>query len=59
MRSAQDGAKPGPRFAPLLRELGWEAESWVKWEKERSPVGTAQVLTQTLKAVPFNQPAQS
>ena len=42
-----DSAQPrternrGPRFAPVLRELEWAAESWVADEKYPSPVGTA------------------
>jgi len=40
---AQHGAKPGPRFAPLLRELGWEAECWVKCEEYLSPLGTVRL----------------
>jgi len=27
-----------------------QAECWVKWEVDLSPVGAAQVLTQTLKS---------
>ena len=41
-----DSAQPrternrGPRFAPVLRELEWAAESWVAKEKHPSSVGT-------------------
>ncbi len=47
---AQHAAEPGFSIrASLLRELGWDGGVLGKWEIHVSPVGTAEVLTQTLK----------
>jgi hypothetical protein len=48
LQLAQDGASRGPRRAPGLRSLGWEAESWVKWEEVPESPEDDTVLTHTL-----------
>ena len=48
---AQDGAKPGSPIRASLRELGWEAESWVGWEMRLSPPGDDTVLISLFQAV--------
>ncbi len=47
---AQHAVEPGPQAAPLLRELGWDGGVLGKREIDASPVGTPEVLTQTLQA---------
>ena len=44
IRSAEDKRRPGPRFAPPLRELGWDGGVLGKVEMKLSPVGVVSEL---------------